>query len=219
MISELIDLSSVRRSLENKKNADCGLPKNQILTQQAMWCTDTQDSVLYAMYGTLPLGSIGILGFLCSFLFRSHDLAKKQVDFQNPSLYLIMVLPIMFRRNVKKFIRKSTSGRRPHRILLVMRRASSSTAYQRISALKHSLLQRFRNSNHVVVRVLRNVNSVSHRHPAMLAACTSCVRCALADVVLAQYLVEGRDFKDFNWTRVTLFSIYGALYVGLVQVS
>lgn len=90
-----------------------------------------------------------------------------------------------------------------------------------MSALKLSFwtrtVTRLQKSNHVIVRGLCRINNFSKRHPVLLASGTSCLRCAFADIVLAQLMVEKRDFNDINWNRVYLFSLYGALYVGGFQ--
>eukprot|EP01084_Bolivina_argentea_P147051 257342_1 len=52
------------------------------------------------------------------------------------------------------------------------------------------------------------------RHPLLLATTFGTLKSVFSDV-LAQCGIEQRDRNTFNWSRFTLFTLFGVFYVGM----
>eukprot|EP00483_Globobulimina_turgida_P012821 UN12845 len=63
---------------------------------------------------------------------------------------------------------------------------------------------------------ITTLNTWSARHPLILATSVMTIRCGICDW-LAQCVIEQRDWDTFNWSRFTLFSLFGFFYLGFAQ--
>ena len=59
---------------------------------------------------------------------------------------------------------------------------------------------------------LTRLNLLSAKHPLMLATGIATLKSAVCDWI-AQTGIEGRDWDTFNWSRFTLFALFGLLII------
>ena len=72
-------------------------------------------------------------------------------------------------------------------------------------------LQALKNSQGGLYSKLTKLNVWSARHPLLLATGIATVKSGVCDYI-AQTGIEGRNWDTFNWSRFTLFSLFG-MYV------
>ena len=64
--------------------------------------------------------------------------------------------------------------------------------------------------------VLRWLTRIPRRHPVAFGCCFSAAKTSAADLV-CQTQIEGRELKDVDWRRTSIFGVWGFAYLGGVQ--
>ena len=63
---------------------------------------------------------------------------------------------------------------------------------------------------------LRWLTRIPRRHPVAFGCGFSCLKTSSADLI-CQTQVEGREWKDVDWRRTSIFGLWGFAYLGGVQ--